>query len=137
MPTFLLARYARREVKVVLVGEGGDELFAGYPTYLGGALAAAVVRACRSPSGARWPAAAPRLGAPTGNTTVRWLLRRFLEAAERRRPQRASRLDRLHARRSRLAALATPGGPLVSPPSRRAGAPRHRRSTIDRSSPST
>src|SRR5215475_10155975 len=35
VPTFLLSRMAREDVKVVLVGEGGDELFAGYPTYLG------------------------------------------------------------------------------------------------------
>lgn len=30
LPTMLLSRYAREEVKVVLTGEGADELFAGY-----------------------------------------------------------------------------------------------------------
>src|SRR5438132_9028910 len=35
VPTFLLSRFARTHVKTVLVGEGADELFAGYPTYLG------------------------------------------------------------------------------------------------------
>ncbi len=35
IPSLLLARFARSEVKVVLSGEGADELFAGYPTYPG------------------------------------------------------------------------------------------------------
>lgn len=35
LPTFLLAREARKHVKVILSGEGADELFGGYPTYLG------------------------------------------------------------------------------------------------------
>lgn len=35
VPTCLLARRAAEDVKVALVGEGADELFGGYPTYLG------------------------------------------------------------------------------------------------------
>jgi asparagine synthase (glutamine-hydrolysing) len=33
IPTYLLSRLASRHVKVVLGGDGGDELWAGYPTY--------------------------------------------------------------------------------------------------------
>jgi asparagine synthase (glutamine-hydrolysing) len=35
LPTYLLALAARDHVKVVLGGEGADELFGGYPTYIG------------------------------------------------------------------------------------------------------
>ena len=35
LPTYLLSEAARRDVKVILSGEGADELFGGYPTYLG------------------------------------------------------------------------------------------------------
>src|SRR5262245_26538470 len=81
IPTYLLARFARAHVKVVLVGEGSDELFAGYPTYPGGLLAA---HYRRLPPRLRQllRAVTPRLGAPHGNVPLRYLLRRFLELAE-------------------------------------------------------
>jgi len=35
LPTFLLARFVRKYVTVALGGDGGDEIFAGYPMYFG------------------------------------------------------------------------------------------------------
>ena len=39
LPTYLLSKFTRGYVTVALGGDGGDELFAGYPTYIGHKLA--------------------------------------------------------------------------------------------------
>ena len=39
IPSALLARRASKDIKLALVGEGADEIFGGYPTYIGAGLA--------------------------------------------------------------------------------------------------
>src|SRR6266446_4490332 len=81
LPTWLLAEAARENVKVILSGEGADELFGGYPTYLGHkfaqrwqSLPAPLRRA------ARW--AVDRWPSSTGKMTLEYMLKQFLAAAE-------------------------------------------------------
>ncbi|MGA8922823.1 MAG: asparagine synthase (glutamine-hydrolyzing) [Candidatus Dormiibacterota bacterium] len=47
IPTYLLSAFTRRHVKVALGGDGGDELFAGYPTLQAHRLAGYYMRAPR------------------------------------------------------------------------------------------
>ena len=44
VPTFLLSRFTRKHVTVALGGDGGDEIFAGYPMYFGHHMARAYNR---------------------------------------------------------------------------------------------
>jgi asparagine synthase (glutamine-hydrolysing) len=81
LPTYLLAEAARHDVKVILSGEGADELFGGYPTYLGHQLA----RAYRRIPGplrrlVRW--AVEQWPASTGKVTFEFLLKQFVAGAE-------------------------------------------------------
>src|SRR5712691_6647469 len=82
LPTFLLAEAARKDVKVILSGEGADELFGGYPTYLGHKYAERWQRVPRPlRHAARW--AADRWPASTGKMTLEYMLKQFLSASER------------------------------------------------------
>jgi asparagine synthase (glutamine-hydrolysing) len=79
LPTYLLAEAARDQVKVVLSGEGADELFGGYPTYLGHR-AAGVYR--RLPGRSVLRALVNRVPVTTGKVTLEFLLKQFVAAAE-------------------------------------------------------
>ncbi|MFQ5703279.1 MAG: asparagine synthase (glutamine-hydrolyzing) [Gemmatimonadales bacterium] len=98
LPTLLLAEVAREHVAVVLSGEGADELFGGYPTYLGHLLAP---RYRALPSFLRAPIdqLAARLPlTPNRNISIAHLFKRFTAGASLALPERhirwfGSRID--------------------------------------------
>ena len=79
LPTVLLAEAAREHVKVVLSGEGADELFGGYPTYLGHK-AAGLWR--RLPARRLLAALIGRLPTSTGKVTFEFLLKQLVAGAD-------------------------------------------------------
>ena len=81
IPTTLLAQRAAKESKMALVGEGADELFGGYPTYIGMEVAE---RFAQLPS---WLGLAIRrvVGAlphSEKKVTISFLLKRLMEGAD-------------------------------------------------------
>jgi asparagine synthase (glutamine-hydrolysing) len=81
LPTYLLARTAREHVKVILSGEGADELFGGYPTYIGHKIAP-VYDAIPSIGRAGLRRFVKRIPPSGKKVTLEFLLKRFVEAAE-------------------------------------------------------
>jgi asparagine synthase (glutamine-hydrolysing) len=82
LPTFLLARTAHEHVKVILSGEGADELFGGYPTYLGHKVAP-LYDALPSFARAALRRLAFALPSSGKKVTLEFLLKRFVTDAER------------------------------------------------------
>ncbi len=77
LPTLLLSRFVRRSVTVALAGDGGDELFAGYDTFLAHRPAALAARLPR-PVLALLSALAARLPASSRNMSFDFRQKQFL-----------------------------------------------------------
>jgi asparagine synthase (glutamine-hydrolysing) len=81
IPAALLARRAAQDAKIALVGEGGDELFGGYPTYIGALVSgrfAGLPKPIKSGLAAlvrRWPPSQKKM-------TLSFLLKKFVAGAE-------------------------------------------------------
>jgi asparagine synthase (glutamine-hydrolysing) len=78
VPTYLLSRFTRRHVTVALGGDGGDELFAGYPMYWGHRLAQIYERVPRLVKRALIEPAVRRLPVKTKNLSFDFKARRFI-----------------------------------------------------------
>ncbi|HET7841186.1 MAG TPA: asparagine synthase (glutamine-hydrolyzing) [Terriglobia bacterium] len=107
IPTYLMSRFARSEIKVALSGEGSDELFGGYPTYIGARLARAYLRLPRLLRRQVFDRLQSLFPVSAGAVPLGMYLRRFSDHIERAPAERhqiwfgmlaPSELDRLFAR---------------------------------------
>jgi asparagine synthase (glutamine-hydrolysing) len=80
LPTHLLSKFAREQVKVVLGGDGADELLAGYPTFTA-ERAAGLFRRLPRRAQALAGAAVGRLPVKHGNFSFDFKLKQFLRGA--------------------------------------------------------
>jgi asparagine synthase (glutamine-hydrolysing) len=81
IPTHLLSRFAREHVKVALGGDGGDELFAGYPTLQAHRLALVYRRLPRLLTAGLVPALTRRLPTSMDNISFDFKAKRFVAGA--------------------------------------------------------
>jgi len=81
LPAALLARRAAQDIRLALVGEGADELFGGYPTYIGAGVAE---RYALLPAWLRTIVQRALASLPPSEkkVTVSFLLRRFAQGAK-------------------------------------------------------
>ena len=81
VPTYLLSRFTRKHVTVALGGDGGDEIFAGYPMYFGHRMARAYDRVPRFLKRGVVEPLVNLLPVKTRNLSFDYRARRFLSGA--------------------------------------------------------
>lgn len=81
VPTYLLSRFTRKHVTVALGGDGGDEIFAGYPMYFGHRMARAYLMLPRFLRRGLVEPAVNLLPVKTRNLSFDYRARRFITAS--------------------------------------------------------
>lgn len=82
IPTYLLARFVRKHVTVALGGDGGDELFAGYPMYFGHKVASAYSSIPQFVRSGLIEPVVQRLPVSTKNLSFEYRAKRFVKSAK-------------------------------------------------------
>jgi asparagine synthase (glutamine-hydrolysing) len=81
VPTYLLSRFTRKHVTVALGGDGGDEIFAGYPMYFGHRMARAYLTVPRVLRRGLIEPVVNMLPVKTKNLSFDYRARRFITAS--------------------------------------------------------
>jgi asparagine synthase (glutamine-hydrolysing) len=106
IPTYLLSEFTRRHVKVALGGDGGDELFAGYPTLQAHRLAGYYLKAPRLLREGLVEPVVRRLPVSRGNLSFDFRAKRFVSGAAYPAAERHQRWMGSFDREERTALLA-------------------------------